>query len=243
MCLKKLNEEHSCENNRENKVLKKIEPLDADAANREMADNIFLYFLHNIGPMSGIGLTDIVGFINTQNASSSVPDVQILNIHYLRGVPGFTKFLSTYGFEEEIEKSILEEYETGDILVHGVVLTKQKVPGKIELRSKDPLDYPKITANYLEDESEMDTVVRAIRILQEMSKTKPYQQHEAQEVRVKIEECDKLEKDSDDYWKCYVRYMSTTCFHPVGTVKMGPDSDPEAVVDPELRVRGIKKFL
>ena len=28
--------------------------------------------------------------------------------------------------------------------------------------------------------------------------------------------------------------------HDVGTCKMGPDSDPQAVVDPQLRVRGVK---
>ena len=34
--------------------------------------------------------------------------------------------------------------------------------------------------------------------------------------------------------------LGTTIFHPVGTCKMGPQHDPEAVVDDELRVHGIK---
>ncbi|XP_055678439.1 glucose dehydrogenase [FAD, quinone]-like [Lutzomyia longipalpis] len=216
------------------------ERFDAAAAEREMADNIFLYFLHKIGPFSGIGLTDIMGFINTQNDTSSVPDVQILNIHFLRGLPIFEQFLKKYGFSQDIEKSLLNEYKTGDILIHGIVLMRQKVPGKIELRSKDPLEYPKITANYLEDQSEVETVIRAIRILQKMSQTASYRKHEAQEVKVKLPNCDILEKDSDAYWECYIRYMTTSTFHAVGTAKMGPDSDPQAVVDPELKVRGIK---
>ncbi|XP_059615624.1 glucose dehydrogenase [FAD, quinone]-like [Phlebotomus argentipes] len=53
-------------------------------------------------------------------------------------------------------------------------------------------------------------------------------------------ECDYLVFDSDPYWECYCRYMTTTLYHPVGTVKMGPDSDPNAVVDHTLRVKGVK---
>lgn len=36
--------------------------------------------------------------------------------------------------------------------------------------------------------------------------------------------------------------MSWTLFHPVGTSKMGPDSDPDAVVDHRLRVKGVKRL-
>ncbi|GAB0093757.1 hypothetical protein DMENIID0001_089320 [Sergentomyia squamirostris] len=216
------------------------EPYDDEAAKREMADNIFLYFLHKIGPFAGIGVSDTVGFINTENSTSSVPDVQIINIHFLRGLPTFAKFIGMFGFADGIQRSLLEEYKRGDILVHAIILMKQKVPGKIELRSKDPYEHPKITANYLEDQSEVDTVVRAVRILQKMSKTKPYAKHEAQEVKVKLQSCDLLEKDSNAYWECYARHMTASCFHPVGTAKMGPETDLGSVVDPELRVKGIK---
>ncbi len=37
-----------------------------------------------------------------------------------------------------------------------------------------------------------------------------------------------------------VRNYSTTIFHPVSTCKMGKISDDSSVVDPELRVKGVK---
>ena len=36
--------------------------------------------------------------------------------------------------------------------------------------------------------------------------------------------------------------ISDTQYHPVGTCKMGPDSDPMAVVDAQLRVKGIARL-
>ena len=40
---------------------------------------------------------------------------------------------------------------------------------------------------------------------------------------------------TDEYWECLARHYTSTIYHPVGTAKMGPFWDPEAVVDPELR--------
>ena len=45
---------------------------------------------------------------------------------------------------------------------------------------------------------------------------------------------------TDDYIKCYTKRSATTVYHPVGTCKMGPKTDSQAVVDPRLKVYGIK---
>lgn len=41
---------------------------------------------------------------------------------------------------------------------------------------------------------------------------------------------------SDDYWECLARHASFTIYHPCGTAKMGPYWDPDAVVDPQLKL-------
>src|SRR5690606_12631451 len=45
---------------------------------------------------------------------------------------------------------------------------------------------------------------------------------------------------SDEALADYVRATSTTLYHPVGTCKMGPNGDSEAVVDPHGRVYGVQ---
>ena len=47
--------------------------------------------------------------------------------------------------------------------------------------------------------------------------------------------CLQYELDSDPYLRCLMEQMSMTLYHPVGTCKMGPRNDTEAVVDPRLR--------
>jgi len=52
--------------------------------------------------------------------------------------------------------------------------------------------------------------------------------------------CDAHEVLSDEYLKCYIRLYTFGTYHQSGTCKMGPKSDPMAVVDSRLRVYGVK---
>jgi len=45
--------------------------------------------------------------------------------------------------------------------------------------------------------------------------------------------------NSDEFFEWLVRHFTFTIYHPIGTCKMGAIDDPNAVVDPSLRVRGI----
>ncbi|KAK8384695.1 hypothetical protein O3P69_014339 [Scylla paramamosain] len=51
--------------------------------------------------------------------------------------------------------------------------------------------------------------------------------------------CEREIPGSDPYWACYVRHMAKTTWHPVGSCKMAPPSDPLGVVDHTLKVRGV----
>ena len=52
-------------------------------------------------------------------------------------------------------------------------------------------------------------------------------------------DCGHVVLDSPDYYACAAINYGRTGGHAVGTCKMGPDEDPDAVVDPRLRVRGV----
>ena len=52
--------------------------------------------------------------------------------------------------------------------------------------------------------------------------------------------CENFKFGSDEYWKCMIRHLSIGIWHLSGTCKMGPATDPLAVVDARLRVYGVK---
>ena len=51
--------------------------------------------------------------------------------------------------------------------------------------------------------------------------------------------CKDFKFGTDAYWACVVMEYTATIYHPVGTCKMGPKTDPNTVVDHRLRVHGI----
>lgn len=52
--------------------------------------------------------------------------------------------------------------------------------------------------------------------------------------------CEHERFGSTAYWQCCLRRYGSSLQHQVGTCKMGPKTDPTAVVDPQLHVHGIR---
>jgi len=106
--------------------------------------------------------------------------------------------------------------------------------GFIRPKSPDPLAAPAIQPNYLSTPHDRATVVAGIRLARRLAATRAFTPYVAGEYRPGPEaatDADLLE---------FARDKGATIFHPAGTCRMGPASDPLAVVDPELRVHGIE---
>lgn len=78
--------------------------------------------------------------------------------------------------------------------------------------------------------------------MEKLIKTQAFQKHQPEVINLNFPPCNQLEFDSDDYWRCLLRHMATTLYHPVGTCSMGPNNDGTSVVDPRLRVHGVKNL-
>lgn len=116
--------------------------------------------------------------------------------------------------------------------------------GHLELKSKDPYHWPKFYGNYLSDPENADvrTFIAAIREVIALSKTAAFQKYGSKLHDIPIPGCEMHLFNSDAYWECAVRHVSSTLHHQVGTAKMGPKWDKMAVVDNKCRVYGIKNL-
>jgi len=105
--------------------------------------------------------------------------------------------------------------------------------GHVRLKSPDPLAAPAMQPNYLSTPQDRATLVSGIRLARKLAATRALAPYVAGEYRPGPD------AKSDDDLLEFARNTAGTIFHPSGTCKMGPATDPLAVVDHELRVHGL----
>ena len=106
--------------------------------------------------------------------------------------------------------------------------------GHIKIRSTNIQDDPIIWANFLDAEIDRRTIVIALKHLMRVFQTEAMKPIVSQ-ITMPAQEC-----KTDEEWLAYARQYGMTSYHPAGTCKMGPESDPLAVVDSRLRMRKVR---
>lgn len=205
----------------------------------DILDDVYNYAVHRKGRFAGIGSINLVGLINTVNHTGD-PDIEVQCFDFKRNSFNLKNSLKTLGYDDNVIKAILDANSKADVNDVYVELLRPESTGEILLKSTNPNDPPRIIPKYFDKDEDTQTLIRGINFVTNLINTKAFKEHEGDLVRIPFKDCDKLKYRSDDYWKCYMSHMATTVYHPVGTAKMGPDSDETAVVDSELRVRGIE---
>jgi choline dehydrogenase len=106
--------------------------------------------------------------------------------------------------------------------------------GHVRIASGDPFAAPRITPNYLSTPEDRKVAADALKITRGIVAAPALQKYAPEEFKpglhYRTEE--ELAKAAGD--------IGTTIFHPIGTCKMGRGDDPFAVVDSQMRVRGVK---
>ena len=108
--------------------------------------------------------------------------------------------------------------------------------GVVHIRDRDPATAPVIAPNYLSTDNDRQVAARALRLTRrvvEQPAMAPYRPQEHQP-GAQVQSDAELAKAAGD--------IGTTIFHPTCTCAMGRADDPNAVVDSELRVRGIARL-
>ncbi|MFD4572357.1 GMC family oxidoreductase [Streptomyces sp. NPDC058417] len=123
---------------------------------------------------------------------------------------------------------------------YGVSMTpnipKPRSRGRLYLTSADPAVKPALDFRYFTDDEDYDgrTLVDGIRIAREIAATEPLASW------LKREVAPGPAVTGDEELSAYARKVAHTVYHPAGTCRMGAADDELAVVDPQLRVRGLQ---
>lgn len=173
--------------------------------------------------LMGRGLaTDLPGgemaFLKT-SSSELLPDVQMLfNAAPMTAAPHFP--------------GIKAPYEDGFACRAAVLRPESR--GEVTLKSADPRDHLRIKQNFLQTEKDRRTQRAGLRLAREIGAQKPMRAFIGKEIGPGPDNW------SDQGLDAWIKVNGITVHHPAGTCKMGPASDPAAVVDPALKVIGAR---
>ena len=120
---------------------------------------------------------------------------------------------------------------------HGVTLNpcllRPKARGSVRLASADPLAAPQVDPRFFGDPEDLRLIIAGLRYAREVLATSPVRDMIDREIFPGPDVA------SDDVLAAHCLRTVKTNYHPVGTCRMGRETDRDAVVTPDLRVRGI----
>jgi choline dehydrogenase len=157
-------------------------------------------------------------FVKT-DASQPIPDLQLLSIPWAYPEPN----------DDGPDDPVISKEHSFTILP-GLIYPKSR--GEVRLQSLDPTQAPAMDPHYLEDDADMKTLLRAFAMARDIAASGPLAKY------LRGEATPGPQTKTEAEIRAAIRLYSKTIYHPVGTCKMGVDR--LAVVDPELRVRGIE---
>jgi choline dehydrogenase len=116
-----------------------------------------------------------------------------------------------------------------------VSLQRPHSRGRLTLASADPTVQPTLVLNFLDNPEDMRRMVEGVRLAWQIGRSPSIREFAERAVIL----TDGMVA-SDEAVEGYLRETVGTIFHPVGTARMGPDGDHNAVVDQQCRVRGVE---
>ncbi|GBP82187.1 Glucose dehydrogenase [Eumeta japonica] len=193
-----------------------------------------LQYLHDkSGYFAHVNIPMINAFF-TFYPHQTYPDIQVIAAYFEKGSSSGYIFCSNgLLYKDEICDTIREVNYSKGILMLMVILLHPISRGHVKL--SESLEVT-IDPMFLYEDVDLFHLSEGVKRLTKLVEAEDLRDHNVKIENLNIVQCKDLLFGTNEYWRCYVLAMVTNFYHPVGTCSMG------TVVDPELRVYGIKSL-
>lgn len=217
---------------------------------KRISINSFLQFRAGQGALTSFTGTEALSFLKTPSSDlpPGQPDVELQFVS--AGVPsdlgmGFRKVAQ---IKESVYAGIFKPIENPDLDIWSTIVMNlhSQTKGSLEILDNSIDTDPVLKYPFFEDRNDIASIIYGIKEALRIAQTKAFRMIGARAHGIPLPSCAHLpmvdddDEDDDRYWDCYVRHVTTIAPQMVATNRMGPRSDPEAVVDAQLKVHGIK---
>lgn len=213
---------------------------DTTAATNQRDSDLFRaiqYFITGQGRLRTTNMEVNAFFHSGVEPKTQAPDIQ-LSFWPLDPIEGIENLLN---FQPEVIEAGGKLGQNKQKITIISALQQPFSMGKLRLISKDPEAHPIIDPNYGSNERDIKAVVAGLKLAIKLIDHPEFNKYDPKIAELPIPACKEISFLSDDYLKCHAKQRIFTEYHPCSTCRMGPKEE-NAVVDPRLRVFGIKNL-
>lgn len=199
------------------------------------------FLANGTGPLSNVGIGSAGVFHTAQNRDKTRPDSQVFGFAHGLGLDNGAIMGETFNMEQStFDKTFFgdenERLDMADIVIISS-LSRPKSRGSVRLSGTSIHDLPEIEINCLAHPDDMAAAVSSLEKINSLKDTPAFKDAGFKPLPPSAFDCPQAKPASKEYFECVASMYTSPLFHSTGTCRMGPPSEKNSVVNPDLKVK------